>query len=355
MRRLPVYFVIDVSESMVGEPIEKVEQGLRSIITDLKKDPYALETVYISIIVFAGKSKTLVPLTDIISFYPPRFSIGAGTSFGKAMKNLMDDINRYVKKTTLEEKGDWKPIVFFMTDGNPTDDYRIDLLNWEQRWKDKMNTIVISIGDNANHSILTRISDNIIAFDDNNTQSFSEFFKWVTASIKMQSQKVDETGNDSGFGVGNLNNSANLKKIDPVHESDLKNMDDVYAIFLGKCQNTKKEYLIKYKKGFRDAGFIDMPELTVETYRLQGAYILDKAYYELSDEQSRAQMSRVSTEELRGVPNCPACNNRFAMAICDCSNIFCLDGDGEQTCPHCGISAFYGRGDGHIDIDRQQG
>lgn len=39
MRRLPVYFLIDVSESMVGEPIQQVEEGLGQIIQALKQIP----------------------------------------------------------------------------------------------------------------------------------------------------------------------------------------------------------------------------------------------------------------------------------------------------------------------------
>ena len=31
MRRLPIYFLIDVSESMVGEPIEQVQEGIATI------------------------------------------------------------------------------------------------------------------------------------------------------------------------------------------------------------------------------------------------------------------------------------------------------------------------------------
>ena len=42
MRRLPIYFLIDVSESMVGEPITQVENGMRNIIQELRTDPYAL-------------------------------------------------------------------------------------------------------------------------------------------------------------------------------------------------------------------------------------------------------------------------------------------------------------------------
>ena len=35
MRRLPVYFLVDVSESMVGEPIQQVENGMRQIVQEL--------------------------------------------------------------------------------------------------------------------------------------------------------------------------------------------------------------------------------------------------------------------------------------------------------------------------------
>lgn len=44
MRRLPIYFLVDVSESMVGEPIQQVENGMRQIVQELRTDPYALET-----------------------------------------------------------------------------------------------------------------------------------------------------------------------------------------------------------------------------------------------------------------------------------------------------------------------
>ena len=67
MRRLPIYFLIDVSESMVGEPIIQVEKGMRNIIQELRTDPYALETVFVSVIVFAGKEKELFLVMEYIS------------------------------------------------------------------------------------------------------------------------------------------------------------------------------------------------------------------------------------------------------------------------------------------------
>ena len=121
MRRLPVYFLVDVSESMIGEPIQQVENGMRQIVQELRTDPYALETAFISVIAFAGKAKSLSPLTELYKFYPPTFPIGGGTFLGAALDFLMNDIDRNVVKTTQERKGDWKPIIFLFTDGTPTD------------------------------------------------------------------------------------------------------------------------------------------------------------------------------------------------------------------------------------------
>ena len=39
MRRLPIFFVIDVSESMTGEPIELMEKGIENIVSSLRQDP----------------------------------------------------------------------------------------------------------------------------------------------------------------------------------------------------------------------------------------------------------------------------------------------------------------------------
>lgn len=104
MRRLPIYFLVDVSESMAGEPILQVQDGMRMIVQELRTDPYALETAYISVIAFAGKAKSVTPLTELYKFYPPTFPIGGGTSLGAALNFLMDDMDKSLVKTTLEKK-----------------------------------------------------------------------------------------------------------------------------------------------------------------------------------------------------------------------------------------------------------
>ncbi len=68
IRRLPVYILLDTSGSMRGEPIHSVNVGLQAMLSALRQDPYALESVHLSIITFdlqARESLPLTPLADV--------------------------------------------------------------------------------------------------------------------------------------------------------------------------------------------------------------------------------------------------------------------------------------------------
>lgn len=121
MRRLPIFFVLDVSESMAGEPLAELSSAMESIVDSLRQDPHALESVHISVIAFAGQAQMIVPLVELMAFYPPRLPLGGGTALGAALDELMTRTEVDVKKTTAEQRGDWEPIVYLLTDGRPTD------------------------------------------------------------------------------------------------------------------------------------------------------------------------------------------------------------------------------------------
>ena len=123
MRHLPVYILIDTSGSMKGEPIESVKVGLADMIATLRQDPYALETVCISIITFDREVSQVLPLTELENLQIPNIvTPDSGPTFlGKALMMLCDKINLEVKKGTPEQKGDWRPLLFVLTDGKPSD------------------------------------------------------------------------------------------------------------------------------------------------------------------------------------------------------------------------------------------
>lgn len=348
MRRLPIYFLVDVSESMVGEPIQQVQDGMRQIVQELRTDPYALETAFVSVIAFAGKAISLSPLTELYKFYPPTFPVGGGTSLGTALNFLMDDIDKSVVKTTEEAKGDWKPIVFLFTDGTPTDNPSAAFSRWNQKYRRKANIVAISIGDNVDTKLLGEISDNVLRLNQTDQQSFKAFFKWVTASIKATSVSVTDVGIDDVQLAPT--SGINLEKVDTSRDCFV---DENFAVLLGKCSNTKKPYLVKYAKRLSDIEGLEETGIKGVDFKLVGAYQIDEeAYNSLTDGKSNRN---INTMSLRGVPTCPCCGNQFGVVVCDCGNIMCSDGQ-STSCPWCGMEGSLGEiAEGGMNITRGQG
>jgi uncharacterized protein YegL len=196
MRRLPVYLLLDTSGSMMGEPIESVKSGVQTMISALRQDPYALETAFLSIITFNSTASQLVPLTELTNFQTPNIEASGTTSLGEALTLLAQKADLEVAKTTTEQKGDWKPIVFLMTDGMPTDDWQKGLKEFQSR---KWGMVVAcAAGQSVDTTILKQITEVVVQLDTADSSSFKAFFKWVSASISTSSAKIEEGGKEVG-------------------------------------------------------------------------------------------------------------------------------------------------------------
>jgi uncharacterized protein YegL len=351
MRRLPVFFVLDCSESMAGDNLNKMEQGLQAIVRSLRTDPHALETVYISVVAFAGIAQTVVPLVELVSFYPPRLPLGGGTSLGLALTTLMDEIDRSVVKTTLERKGDWKPIVYLFTDGRPTDNPDVAIERWNADYAKKANLIAVGLGAAADFATLRRVSDNVIAFEDSHHDDFKKFINWVTASVAAQSKSVAE---------GLDGSKAGLPILDPTVMRLLKNppsraADESCVTLVGRCHKTSKPYMIKYDRLSKEVATSDFKVQV--PFQLTGCYALDESYFDWTD--TRQTDLKVNTSELIGTPGCPHCGNISAFAACSCGKLLCVNGPEPITCPWCRRTVAFGRsedGSNHeFDVGRGRG
>lgn len=192
MRRLPVYLLLDTSGSMFGEPIEAVKNGVQVLVSTLRQDPYALETAYLSIITFDSSAKQVTPLTELAAFQAPNIQASGCTALGEALALLAQKADQEVVKTTPEQKGDWKPLVFIMTDGEPTDDLNKGLAEFNKR---KWGMVVAcAAGAGANTETLKRITECVVSLDTADSATIKAFFKWVSASVSSGSMKVDATG-----------------------------------------------------------------------------------------------------------------------------------------------------------------
>lgn len=194
MRRLPVFLLLDTSGSMSGEPIEQVKNGVQMLVSALRQDPYALETAYLSVITFDSIARETVPLTELAAFQVPQISASGATSLGEALKMVAEIAATNLSKTTATSKGDWKPMVFIMTDGAPTDD-------WEQGFKrfqmEKWGIVVACSVNGGDTATLQKIAgDAVVKLDTSDSSAMAKFFKWVSASVSNNSKAVETAGKE---------------------------------------------------------------------------------------------------------------------------------------------------------------
>ena len=198
-RRLPVYILADCSGSRSGDPIESVKAGIRALHSELMNDPSAVESTYLSVITFDSNARQVVPLCELASFNPPDLVASGTTALGGALKLLIDCLHTEVKQNSGEVKGDWKPLVFLLTDGAPTD-------SWQQyadelKAKRPGNIIAVACGDGADTALLKSITETVLEMKNISPNDFSAFFKWVTQSIRQTSQKCGTSPDAAATGV----------------------------------------------------------------------------------------------------------------------------------------------------------
>ncbi|MBF0239893.1 MAG: SUMF1/EgtB/PvdO family nonheme iron enzyme [SAR324 cluster bacterium] len=191
MRRLPIYLLLDTSDSMRGEAIESVKAGIKTMISSLCQDPYALETACVSVLTYNLQGQILSPLTSLDLIQIPEIHCGTSqdSNLGSGMDLLVQKIGQEVKKSNAEQKGDWKPLVFIMTSGIPSDlkQFRtqIPLLK-------KLKGLVVgcAAGPDAKPDFLLEVADIVLSLDTVDQATFIQFFKWISTSISTASQSV---------------------------------------------------------------------------------------------------------------------------------------------------------------------
>ena len=200
-RRLPVYLVLDMSGSMNRQGrFEQVVNALQLFESSVKSNPHALETAYISIITFAETAQRVTPLTEAGGFTCPNlprpsYNQNGNSSLYSALKLVTSCAEKDTKRSTPTQKGDWKPSVYILTDGFPTDSAmkgealkKFKGFNWG-------TVVACAAGEHRITRQLFEISDNVIYLDVADSSAISDFFEWVSDSISLTSEKIGDNTN----------------------------------------------------------------------------------------------------------------------------------------------------------------
>lgn len=156
---LPCYVVCDVSLSMTDH-IEELNAGLREFRGAVHANSTVAELLHCCVVGFAETSRVLQPLHPTARLADlPEPQPGAGTNFGPAFTLLRTAIDTDVRALKARGLRVHRPLVFFLSDGQPTDP-----VTWpaafaaltDPIWSARPNMIAFGIGD-ADHDTLGRI------------------------------------------------------------------------------------------------------------------------------------------------------------------------------------------------------
>lgn len=197
MRRLPVYFLLDTSGSMYGEPIQALNNALSGMVNTLRADAQALDSLWLSIITFDREVRELVPLTELAAFQLPEITCpqSGPTHTGMALEMLYNKVPQEIRKGNENQKGDWKPLLFLFTDGKPSD------LQLYKEMLPKIKTlnfgaiVCCAAGNLADDALLKELTPDVVHLDTADSATLKQFFKWVSETIEQgnRSQGTGET------------------------------------------------------------------------------------------------------------------------------------------------------------------
>lgn len=245
MRRLPIYILINTSSSLSNGILQNFKDSINLLVETLQENPYALETVYMSIITFDSTITRLCSLSPLQSFNPSSVKIGTHTSsLGNALLQLSEIIDNELIKTTYEQKGDWKPLIFIFTVNDSVIHITKEV---EELICHKCGRIVICTKtDSVNSDKYKKITDLILPIEPIDKQIIKSQIYWISGSIDVgervnpdnfylelpphpNSIYIDIDSNYSGqnftyesvYPFTTISNEANIKELNTVYEKTI--------------------------------------------------------------------------------------------------------------------------------------
>lgn len=187
--RCPCLLLLDTSGSMSGKAIEELNAGLLAFKEELSADSLAMKRVEVAVISFGGAVKVENAFHTVPHFVPPHLVASGDTPMGAAIKQGLDLIRQ--RKVEYRENGisPYRPWVFLITDGEPTDEWQ-SAAALVREGEAAKSFLFFAVGvEGATFDILKQFSSERVPLKLQGLK-FREMFRWLSNSMKSVSGSV---------------------------------------------------------------------------------------------------------------------------------------------------------------------
>jgi uncharacterized protein YegL len=189
--RCPCILLLDVSGSMDGQPISELNEGLRYFKEELSSDELAKKRVEIAIVTFGESVQVQNDFQTTLSFIPPRLVANGSTPMGKAILEGLQLLKRRKDEYRMNGISFYRPWIFLITDGEPTDEWQTAAALVKEGEKNKSFAFFTVAVQNANMNNLKQIA--IREPLKLQGLKFRELFQWLSNSMKSVSSSTPGT------------------------------------------------------------------------------------------------------------------------------------------------------------------
>ncbi|WP_297960740.1 VWA domain-containing protein [uncultured Ruminococcus sp.] len=157
-KSLVIFFLIDTSGSMKGKKMGELNTVMEELIPEIRRVGEADTEVKVAVLTFSTEVRwmysTPIPIEE---FEWARLRASGVTSMGAAFKELNHRMSRnsFLNSPSLS----FAPVIFLMTDGYPSDDYKEGLRELQTNsWYKFGLKAALGIGQEANDNILAEFT-----------------------------------------------------------------------------------------------------------------------------------------------------------------------------------------------------
>lgn len=193
--RLPVCLCLDVSNSMEGDPVNELNEGVGLFFYELKKDEIAFYSAEVAVVTFGGfDAECLLDFANLERVpKPPKLEAVGMTPMGEGVNLALDLLEKRLNEYREKGVDYFQPWLVLMSDGSPNGD-ETELERAIQRVSElehskKLTVITIGIGKDADMEVLAKFSSDKSPLKLKGLK-FKDFFSWLSRSVSAISQSM---------------------------------------------------------------------------------------------------------------------------------------------------------------------